>query len=82
MKYQANLFNVYFVVLFFCLFVHRLALRISLPFLQVVIVLIRVYNSEILHHSTVCRCGLAISKFQWYLDTCTPGTKGFFLPAA
>ena len=41
---------------------HRLAVRISLPFsdfLQVIIVLIQVYNWEIRHHSTVCRCGLA-----------------------
>ena len=43
------LFNIYFVVLFFCVLVHRLAVKISLPFLQVVTVLIRVYNSEIRH---------------------------------
>ena len=30
-----------------------------LYFIQVVIVLIKVYNWEILHHSLVCRCGLA-----------------------
>ena len=45
-----------FVVLFFCLLLHGLAVRIS--FQQVIIVLIQVYNWEIRHHSTVCRCGL------------------------
>ena len=30
-----------------------------LNFLQVIIVLIQVYDWEIRHHSTVCRCGLA-----------------------
>ena len=52
----------YFFVLFFCLLLHLLARRISLPFHifpQVVIVLIQVYNWEIRHHSFVCRCGLA-----------------------
>ena len=61
-KYWANLFNYTFFVLFFCLLLHRLAVRISLPFhifLHVVIVLIQVNNWEIQHHSLVCRCGLA-----------------------
>ena len=52
----------YFFVLFFCLLLHLLAVRISLPFhifIQVVIVLIQLYNWEIRHHSFVCRCGLA-----------------------
>ena len=42
-KYWANLFKYIFFVLFFCLLLHRLARRISLPFydfLQVIIVLI------------------------------------------
>ena len=59
-KYWANLFN--YTFFFFCLFLHRLAVRISLPFhifLHVVIVLIQVNNWEIQHHSLVCRCGLA-----------------------
>ena len=61
-KYWADLFNYILFVLFFCLLLHCLAVRISLPFhifLQVVIVLIQVYNWEIQHHSLVCRCGLA-----------------------
>ena len=61
-KYWANLFNYIFLVLFFCLLLHCLAVRISLPFhifLHVVIVLIQVNNWEIQHHSLVCRCGLA-----------------------
>ena len=76
------LFNIYFVVLFFCLLVHRLAVRISLPFLQVVIVLIQVYNGEIRHHSTVCRCGRTRYLKFCYLDNCTRDTKGFFSHAA
>ena len=43
-------------VLFFCLLVHRLAVRNSLPF---IIVLNQVYNWAIRHHSKVCRCRLA-----------------------
>ena len=42
-KYWANLFKYIFFVLFFCLLLHRLTIRISLPFydfLQVIIVLI------------------------------------------
>ena len=61
-KYWTNFFNHIFFVLFFCLLLHGLAVRISLPFhifLQVLIVLIQVYNWEIRHHSLVCRCGLA-----------------------
>ena len=62
LKYWAILFKYILFVLFFCLLLHRLAVRISLPFydfVQVIIVLIQVYNWEILHHSTVCRCRLA-----------------------
>ena len=62
LKYWADLFNYILFVLLFCLLLHCLAVRISLPFhifLQVVIVLIQVYNWEIQHHSLVCRCGLA-----------------------
>ena len=55
--------NIYIFVLFFSLLLHRLAVRKNqfavLYFLQVVIVLIQVYNWEIRHHSTVCRCVLA-----------------------
>ena len=61
-KYWTNFFNHIFFVLFFCLLLHGLAVRISLPFhifLQVLIVLIQVYNWEIRHHSLVCHCGLA-----------------------
>ena len=50
-----------FLFYIFCLLLHRLAIRISLPchiFLQVVIVMIQVYNLEIRHHSLVCCCGL------------------------
>ena len=55
------MFNIYFIILFFCLLLHRLAVSIRLPFhdfLQVIIVLIQVYNWEIRHHSLVCGCGL------------------------
>ena len=61
-KYWANLFKQIFFVLSFCLLLHHLAIRISLvfnDFLQVITVLIQIYNWEIRHHSTVCHCGLA-----------------------
>ena len=55
--------NIYIFVLFFSLLLHRLAVRKDqfavLYFVQVIIVLIQVYNWEIRHHSTVCRCVLA-----------------------
>ena len=60
--YWANLFKYIFFALFFCLLLHRLAVRISSPFyifLQVVILLIKVYIWEIRYHSLVCRCGLS-----------------------
>ena len=48
------------------LLLHRLTIRISLPFhifLQVVIGLIQVYNWQIRYHSLICRCGLADSLY-------------------
>ena len=54
-RLQSSIFYVnkyIFFVLFFCLLLHHLAVRISLPiydFLQVIIVLIQVYNWEIRH---------------------------------
>ena len=55
--------NIYSFVLFFSLLLHRLAVRKDqfavLYFLQVIIVLIQVYNWEIRHQSTVRRCVLA-----------------------
>ena len=60
---QASLFKYIFFVLFFSLLLHRLAVRKDqfavLYFLQVIIVLIQVYNWEIRHQSTVRRCVLA-----------------------
>ena len=60
---RASLFKYIFFVLFFSLLLHRLAVRKDqfavLYFLQVIIVLIQVYNWEIRHHSTVRRCLLA-----------------------
>ena len=54
--------NIYIFVLFFSLLLNRLAVRKDqfavLYFLQVIIVLIKVYNWEIRHHSTVRRCVL------------------------
>ena len=61
-KYWENLFKQIFFVLSFCLLLDYLAIRISLAFydfLQVITVLIQIYNWEIRHHSTVCHCGLA-----------------------
>ena len=45
-------------VLFFCYFFIALPFAV-LNFLQVIIVLIQVYNWEIRHHSMVCHCALA-----------------------
>ena len=53
------------------LLLHRLAVRISLPFhifLQVVIVMIQVYNWKIRHHSLVCRSGLDDFLY-WYFHS-------------
>ena len=57
-----NWFEYIYIFLFFCLLLHRLAVSTSLPFydvLQIIIVLIQVYNWESRHQSMVCRCGLA-----------------------
>ena len=76
--------NIYLFVLFFCLLLYRLAVRISLPFhiFLRLIVLIQVYNWEIRHHSLVCCCGLAdilyILELGYRLETVPPGTT--FLP--
>ena len=77
-KYWADLFNCILFLLFFCLLLHCLAVRISLPFhifLQVVIVLIQVYNWEIQHHSLVCRCGLADILYMTGMTRMTGMTK-------
>ena len=67
---RLNWLEYIFFVLFFCVLLHRLAARISLPFydfLQVIIALNQVYNWETQHHSTFCRCGLAgILFYPWF----------------
>ena len=66
--FLTNLPYIYFFALFFYLLLHRLAVRIRLPFydvLQVIIVLLQAYYWEFRHHSTVCCCELAdISYFR------------------
>ena len=60
--FLTNLPYIYFFALFFYLLLHRLAVRIRLPFydfLQVIIVLLQAYYWEFRHHSTVCCCELA-----------------------
>ena len=57
-----NRFECVFFVLFFCLLLHSLAVKISLTFydcLPIIIVLIQVYNWQIWHHSMICCCGRA-----------------------